>query len=374
MLSWRCLCWERHFKPGLIGVIILRILLFVAGLAVVGRVLLSAVLTFVLPRGVSDSLTRFVIIRMRRIFIVLSKPARSYEDQDRIWALFAPVSLLTLPFVWALFVLLGFASVFWALGVDSWRNAFRISGSSLFTLGFAAPSTDAETAFTFLEAAIGLGLVAILIAYLPTIYAAWSRREALVTMLEVRAGSPPTPAELFVRFWNLERVDKLNELWTQWETWFIDVEESHTSLASLSLFRSTRPDRSWVVAAGCVLDAASLQLSTLAIPYDPQAAITIRAGSLTFRRLCTVFRLPFIADPHYPADPITVTREEFDEVCDQLASAGLPVVEDREKAWLDFAGWRINYDDTLRALAGLTLPPSAPWSSDRATRFPYARK
>jgi ABC-type multidrug transport system fused ATPase/permease subunit len=355
-------------------VIILRILLFVAGLAVVGRVLLSAILTFVLPRGVSDALTRFVFLRMRHVFIVLSKPARSYEDRDRIWALFAPVSLLTLPFVWAFLILLGFAAMFWEIGVDSWRNAFRISGSSLFTLGFAAPSTDAETAFTFLEAAIGLGLVAILIAYLPTIYAAWSRREALVTMLEVRAGSPPTPAELFSRFWSLERIDKLNELWTQWETWFVDVEESHTSLASLSLFRSTRPERSWVVAAGCVLDAASLQLGTLAIPRDPQAAITVRSGTQAFRRLCTLFRLPFAADPRYPADPITVTRGEFDEVYDQLAAAGLPMVEDREQAWLDFAGWRINYEDTLRALAGLTLPPSAPWSSDRATGFPYAGK
>src|SRR5205085_8392901 len=121
------------------------------------------------------------------------------------------------------------------------------------------------------EATIGLILVALLIAYLPTMYAAFSRREAAVSMLEVRAGSPPSAVEMILRFHRLNRLVYFNTLWTSWEVWFVELEESHTSLAALAFFRSPHPDRSWITAAGTVLDAAALVISTVDIPPDPQA-------------------------------------------------------------------------------------------------------
>jgi hypothetical protein len=354
--------------------IVLRIVLFAAGAAVVLRVLRSALVTFVVPRAVTDTLVRWLFLRMRTLFRMRERFTHSYEEQDAMWALFAPLTLFCIPLLWVFLVLLGYAAMFWAVGVDGWQQAITISGSSLLTLGFAVPATFGQTLLAFSEAVIGLGLIAILLAYLPTIYSSWSRREALVSMLAVRAGSPPTPLELFRRYHLLQRMDKLGDLWVQWETWFVDIEESHSSLAPLALFRSARADRSWVVAAGCVLDAASIFLSSIDLPRDPQAAIVIRSGSLALRNLCTLFRLPFAADPHFPATPIAVTRAEFDEVFDALTATGLPMIADRERAWLDFAGWRVNYDDTLRALAGLTIPPPAPWSSDRAIRYGHIRR
>jgi hypothetical protein len=354
--------------------IALRTVVFLLGAALVLRTLLSAVITFVLPRGVSDKLVRWVFIRMRKLFILLSRTRNTYESKDRLWALFAPLSLLTLPLVWIVLIITGFAAMFWSAGVSDFGAAVTVSGSSLFTLGFAAPAGHGQLALTLIESAIGLFVVAILIAYLPTIYGAWSRREQLVTMLDTRAGTPPTPLQLFIRYHRLGRLENLPDLWEQWETWFADVEETHTSLAILSLFRSTSAERSWIVAAGCVLDSCSLVLSTLDVPFDAQAAIDIRAGALALRRICRLFRLPFDPDPHYPDLEITVSREEWEDVYRRLEEAGVPVVEDRQKAWENFAGWRVNYDQPLLALAGLALAPPAPWSSDRATRYPYARK
>ncbi len=124
-----------------------------------------------------------------------------------------------------------------------------------------------------------------------------------------------------------------------------------------------------MTAAGAVLDAAAITLSAVDIPYDVSAALSIRAGFLAFRRIAAYFDIPSPQDPHYPDTPICVERAEFDEVLDKLAEAGLPLKENREQAWRDFAGWRVNYDRALILLCGLVMAPKAPWSSDRAPEF-----
>jgi hypothetical protein len=187
-------------------------------------------------------------------------------------------------------------------------------------------------------------------------------------LLEVRADNPPSAVEMILRFHRIHGLDRLGELWKAWETWFADVDESHTSLPALVFFRSSRPDLSWVTAAGAVLDAASLTLSTVNIPTESLAALCIRAGYLALRRITDYFGIPYNPYPH-PADPISIKREEFDAAYERLTSAGVPVKPDREQAWRDFAGWRVNYDSVLLDLAGLTMAPEAPWSGDRATVF-----
>ena len=101
-------------------------------------------------------------------------------------------------------------------------------------------------------------LVALLMAYLPTMYAAFSRREQAVSMLEVRAGNPPSALEMLLRFNRIQGLDKLGDYWKTWEVWFADVEESHTTLPALVFFRSPRSDNSWITAAGAVLDTAAI--------------------------------------------------------------------------------------------------------------------
>ncbi len=349
-------------------IVMARLLLFVLGAVTVAGTLLSAIRTFVLPRSANDRLTRVVFRTMRRLFDLRLRGTRTYADRDRAMALYAPLSLLSLPPVWLTLVLIGYMGMFWALGAPSWYDALRLSGSSLLTLGFAPIADLLGTILAFSEAAIGLILVALLIAYLPTMYAAFSRREAAVTLLEVRAGSPPSAIEMIERFHRLHGLDRLGEQWAAWETWFVEVEESHTSLAALVFFRSPQPDRSWITATGAVLDAASLTASTLDIPRDPRADLCIRAGYLALRRIADFFGIPYDPAPKY-GDPICVTRQEFDDVYDRLASVGVPLKPDRDQAWRDFAGWRVNYDTVLLTLADLTMAPYAPWSSDRSLRY-----
>jgi hypothetical protein len=348
---------------------IMRILAILVGLGVVYGTMLSAIKTFILPRSAPDRLTRAVFLAMRSLFALPLKRARSYSDRDRIMAYYAPFSLLALLPTWYALVALGYTGMYWGAGTESWQGAFLMSGSSLLTLGFSVPDNLLKANLVFSEAIIGLILVALLIAYLPTMYAAFSRREAAITMLEVRAGNPPSAVEMILRFHRIHGLTRLIEQWEAWERWFADVEESHTSLPALVFFRSPQSDHSWVTAAGAVLDAASLTLSTIDAPSDPQAALCIRAGYLALRHIADFFGVAYPPDPHFPDDPIRVSREEFDAACKQLAGEGVPLKNDLDQAWLDFAGWRVNYDTTLLALASLTMAPSAPWSSDRARQF-----
>ena len=346
--------------------IITRVLAFILGIAVVAVTLTSVTRVLLVPRSTPDSLVRVVFLILRFLFRPWTHDSRPYAVRDRAMAYYAPVSLLALLPVWLSLVLIGYAGMFWALGLPTWREALRASGSSLFTLGFAPVDDMPKTLLMFSEAAIGLILVALLIAYLPTMYAAFSKREAAVTLLEVRAGSPPSAAEMIERFHRNHGLERLSEMWQTWEAWFAEIEESHTSLPALVFFRSPQPDRSWVTAAGAVLDAAALTASTLDLPRDANAALCIRAGFIALRRVADFFQFPYNPNPHYPQDPISVTRQEFDAIYDRLAGQGIPIKPDRDLAWRDWAGWRVNYDAVLLALADLTMAPPAPWSSDRS--------
>jgi hypothetical protein len=349
-------------------VIVARIVAGLAGVFVVLETLMSAIRTFVLPRGDATRLTRAVFVSNRTLFNLRMRRMDSYEDRDRLFALFAPVSLLVLPAVWLVLIGGAYAVLFWALGAVPFSAAASQSGSSLLTLGFNQVYGFWPHLLAFSEAALGLGLLAVLIAYLPTMYGAFQRRETSVTLLEVRASSPPSAANMIQRYYLIHGLDSMAELWPQWETWFADIEESHTSLGAMAFFRSPQPDRSWITAAGAVLDAASFTASTLDIERQPSASICIRAGYVALRGICDFFGMPYDPDPA-PTDPISVTRAEYEAVCDRLERVGVPLKPDRDETWAAFQGWRVNYDEPLLALCGLVMAPPAPWSSDRARPF-----
>lgn len=348
---------------------LIQILVFLAGLLTVTLTLFSALSTFVLPRAARSHLNRIVFGLLRRVFEFVLRFAKTYERRDAIMAYYAPIGLMLLLPTWYLLILLGYAAIYWTFGVGEPFDALRLSGSSLFTLGFEISKTPLVTVTVFTEAMVGLMLVGLLIAYLPTMYSAFSRREQAVNMLEVRAGNPPSALEMLLRFNRIHGLDKLADYWKVWEAWFADVEESHTTLPALIFFRSPRAENSWVTAAGTVLDAASITLAAVDSPFEASAALCIRSGFLAFRRITHYFDIPTPQDPQYPKDSISVSREELNSVLDQLAEAGVPIKADREQVWEDFAGWRVNYDRSLLVLCSMVMAPHAVWSSDRAPRF-----
>jgi hypothetical protein len=349
---------------------------FPVGLLIVVSTVLSAIETLVVPRAIPLRITRTVFLVMRAVFGLRGKRAKSFRERDRDMALYGPISLFTLAASWLTLTGLGYVLMYWALGVRPWRAAFSLSGSSIFTLGFAAPRSLPTTVLAFSEAIFGIGLLAMLISYLPSMYQSFSRREAAVAALDVRAGTPPTAAGMLTRFFTIEGWKRLDDAWRDWEAWFVDVTETHTSLPALVFFRSPHWEHSWVTASGAVLDAASLVASTVDRPRSADAELCIRAGYIALRRIADFFDIPHPPDPHWPAEPISIDRREYDEVCRRLADAGVPLKADLEQAWRDFAGWRVNYDRVLLSLASLTMAPYAPWSSDRSilVRRPAVRR
>jgi hypothetical protein len=336
----------------------LQPLVALLGVLLVLRTILSAVRTFVVPRGDNDALTRVSFRAIRKVFDFLAAPSRPYAFRDRIMAYYGPLALILLPAWWLILLASGFAAIFWALGLPV-GDALAVSGSSLLTLGFDRPAVPGGELVAFAEAAIGLALVALLVSYLPTIYSAFSRRELLVSLLEVRADSPPSPIVMLTRIQRLSGLDALHSMWERWEQWFAEVEETHSSLPVLVFYRSQQPNHSWVNAAGAMMDTAAIVRSSVAIPMDVQADLMIRAGYLATHRIASYFGL--LANPNpQPTDPISVDRAHFDEALEVLADAGVPLVEDRDQAWRDFAGWRVNYDPSLRHLERLTMAPT-PW-------------
>lgn len=344
---------------------LLRLAVFLGGISLVTYTVLSGIRIFVLPRPARVLVFQLVFNGFRRLFDMRARKAETYADRDRVMALYAPVSLFFIPIVLMSLVLLGFMAVYWAISPLSLVESLKLSGSALLTLGSFTNAAPLLMIFEFTEALLGMVLVALLIAYLPTIYSAFTRRETQVQLLEVRAGTPPSPWELIARSHRNGELTHLRDFWADWQVWFAEIEESHTSLAALAFFRSPRPDLSWVTAAGVVLDSASLFLSTVDTYREPRAAFCIRSGYLALRQIAIFFEMPHSEDPA-PADPIAIERDEFEEACRYLESQGVPLLPDREQCWRDFAGWRVNYDTVLLALCQITMAPYAPWSSDRS--------
>jgi hypothetical protein len=342
-----------------------RVLVFVVGFGLVAWTIVSAIRTVILPRSAQSTITRTVFRVVRIPFRWFASERRDYAERDRVMAMFAPIALVTLAGVWLALITFGYGLMFWGVDGGAVGGGFDLSGSSITTLGIA----DAETAFEqFLavtEAGWGLFIITLLITYLPSMYGAFQRRETEVALLEVRAGNPPSAVEFIIRHHTIGWLGDVDDTMFRWERWFAELDESHTSYAALPFFRSPQPSRSWVTAAGTMLDTASLMAAAVRGGRVGPKGITVRAGYVALRNIADFFGLEYDPDPA-PTDPISITRSEFEDALDRLDEAGVPLVEDRDRAWADFAGWRVNYDVVLLALAEITLAPYAPWTSDRS--------
>ncbi|MFI5052450.1 MAG: hypothetical protein ACHQBP_05935 [Acidimicrobiales bacterium] len=323
-------------------------------------VLDAAIRTFLLPRVASVRLSRLTARVIRSIFYLLAHERRSYLARDRILSLYASVVLLTFQALWLALSALAFTFAFIAAGIPTFARAVDVSGSSLFTLGTSSGSGAAQVTLGFVEAGIGLTLLALLISFIPTLYSAFQRREISVSRLAVRAGVPATPWGIIEIAESVASYDRLEELWREWEQWFTDVGETHTTLTILNFYRSPTPEQTWIGCAASVLDAAALYNAAVDLEPSAGAGLCIRSGWMTLRRLADYFRVP------YPTAldrsiPIAISRAEFDAVLARLERGGIPIVANREAAWGDFVGWRVNYDAIIESFYELFTCPRTDW-------------
>jgi hypothetical protein len=342
---------------------------FVAGIAVLAGTTASVVGTLVVPRGIDSRLSRACARGVHAGFALIIKPVRSYERRDQILAWQSPATLLLRLGVWMGLLVFGYALVLVPLVPGRFLHSFSEAGSSIFTLGYSPPSNTTSTIVDYVAAFTGLVVVGLQIGYLPTLYAAFNRRETEVTLLVSRAGVPAWGPEILVRTrWGIYDGDagpELNDLFERWERWSAEVAESHTTYLALVRLRSPRPLSHWLTSIVAVMDAAALHLS-LAPDREPKVSARrcLRMGFTALRQIAAAMRLPIDEDPD-PDDPISVRYEEFAAAVETLRSLNYPVDVSTEAAWPHFRGWRVNYEAAAHALAYAVDAPPALWSGTR---------
>jgi hypothetical protein len=337
---------------------------FVLGLLIVLATWSSVLRTLVIPRGLTSRLTAGVTWLVRKTFDVVAGRFDRYETKDAILVGQGPATLVLLLAVWVLCFLGGFLLMFAGAHGTTAYQAFRESGSSVFTLGSGTARTPLATVVEFVAAATGLVVVALQIAYLPTLYAAFNRRETLVTMLQSRAGAPAWGPELLARHQIVATLDNLPAFYAEWERWAADVAESHTNYPVLILFRSPAPLRSWVVGILAVLDSAALHLALNPSQRQSEARLCLRMGFTSLREICRAMNIPYDPDP-LPDAPLALTYEDFLNGIARLAAVGYPMERTAEEAWPHFRGWRVNYESECYALARAVEAVPAVWSGPR---------
>jgi hypothetical protein len=342
---------------------------FGVGLFVVMGTLFSVVGTLVVPRNIGSRISRVVDRVLDGAFLQLARLVRSFERRDRILAWQSPLALVVRLAVWLGLLVAGFAGLLLPSMNGHVGQAFSSAGSSMFTLGYAAPVGTGSTTLEYLAAFVGLVVIGLQVGYLPTLYAAFNRRETEVSLLGSRSGVPAWGPEILARTrWGIDDGDTvpvLEELFTAWERWAADVAESHTTYLTLARLRSPRPPSHWLVALIAVMDAAALHLA-LAPSREPKLAarLALRMGFVALDQIARSMRLPVPDEPD-PDKPVSVSFEEFRAATVNLRELGYPIERTDEEAWPHFRGWRANYDTAALLLARQLDAPPALWTGPR---------
>jgi hypothetical protein len=326
-----------------------------------------AIRTFMVPTG-APPLINWVLFRFTQaLFDAMVRPIRSESRRQGVLSLFAPVSLLVVLSVVLGMIGFGYTLALYGAGIKPMLRAFLFSGSALSTMGFESPGSNFWViVLSAVEALTVVTIVALLIGYLPTIYSSYQQREQAVANLDELTGAQPDGVKVVDAYVNIFGPSRLGELWQTWIAWFADLATSGSTLSGELYLRSSRWDRSWVCAAGAMLDAAALVESSLDLSSDPAADRLVRFGSRALRGVLEPLRLRCSEQPTWPETPINVTQQEFDDAYDHLQQSGLPMKPDKSAAWETFAQHRVQYECSLMTLVRLKKPPrGARWTTDR---------
>ena len=341
-----------------------QIIVFLLGLLIAVSTLFSAIKQTVLPGRKKVRLSRAVYRTTFRLFRLVLVRIPSEQTRDAFLAFYAPMSVMLLPLAWVILLMLGFTMMFWGVSEPSLGTALSLSGAAITTEGFLAPKGGAQITLYIIGGIIVLGIVGLLITFLPNVYAIYSQREQEVMRVAFRFGAPPSGVKVLAQSYRLGLAEALDEFWHTWEEWFTDMAETHLSYSDVIFYRSSQPGTSWITTAGAILDASALFSSTVDRQEVPWVHLCYQAGCRTLRDIAADVGIPFRSALASSA-ALQVSRAEYDAACEQLSSAGVPLKADREESWHAFAHRRSQYDFALIALANFLQVPEAPWSSDR---------
>jgi hypothetical protein len=343
----------------------LDVLAVVVGILLAVAITANIVRTLVIARARRTMLFDAVDEGVDFVFRMLSAPLRTYERKDQLLAAQGAAVVLVQLVTWLVgyelaYALLLVPTVHWFV------TALTEAGSSMFTLGFVYTHGNEPAAVDVVAGATGMIVVALQIAYLPTLYGAFNRRETEVTLLGARAGHPPWGPELLLRtrYGVAVRTDDLPAFFNLWERWAADVAESHSNYPVLVRFRSPNALDSWLVGLLSVMDSAAMLLALRPSQDRIEPRRAIRMGFTAFREIGGALGMAVDLDPD-PDSEISLSFEEFAAAVDQLRTVGFPIEREAAEAWPHFRGWRVNYEALAYALAYRTDQVPAPWSGPR---------
>jgi hypothetical protein len=344
----------------------MHILTAIAGIAVVVFILLDAFETVVLPRRVQAHfrLSNWFYRRTWMPWRKLASHIQSGSRRENFLGYFGPLSLIFLLVLWAFSLIFGFALLQYGVGEHvqlsnepiTFGRLLYHSGETFFTLGYGdiVPTSGLARALAVMEAGMGFAFLGVVIGYLPTIYSSFSRREIEISLLDARAGSPPTAVELLIRIGNCPQEAGLDKIFRAWEHWAAEVLESHLSYPVLSVFRSQHNNQSWLGALVTILDSTALVIAGVDGIRSEQAKVTFAVARHAVVDLAQVVNARY--DPQMPD---RLPAAELARLRQSLAERGVKLRDDAE-AEEKLGRLRTQYEPYAQAIARnllITLPP-----------------
>jgi hypothetical protein len=347
------------------------IIVAIAGALLIVIVLGDVFETIVFPRRVTRRI-RLARLFYRVTWIGWSTAVRglcSEKRKETYLSFFGPMSLLLLLTIWAAGLIIGFASLHWAVGsgiktptgeTPGFGTDLYFSGTTFFTLGLGdiAPRTAIEMALTVVEAGVGFGLLALVIGYLPALNQSFSRREINISLLDAHAGSPPSASEMLSRHCSADCPGQLCQTLAEWEKWTAELLESHLSYPVLAYFRSQHDNQSWLGAITTILDTSAFILANMEDPCKRQARMTFAMARHAVADLSIVFRQP----PRMFADD-RLKQSQFLYLREVLKQSGL-ALRDEDEADGRLSELRRMYEPYVYSLSGFLHIAVPPWISE----------
>jgi len=347
----------------------MTILLGALGVVLILIVLGDAFETIVLPRRVTRPIS-LARLFYQSTWLAWSGAVRSIfsrKRQETFLSWYGPLSLLLLLILWATCLIIGFGLVHWATGsiiksqygTVNFGTYLYLSGTTFFTLGMGdvVPCTTFGRGVVAFEAGMGFGFLALVIGYLPVLNQSFSRREVNISLLDARAGSPPTAAEMLRRHSHEHGMEELRQLFHEWERWSADLLESHLSYPVLAYFRSHHDNQSWLGALTAILDASALAIVTLEGPCERQAQLTFAITRHAIVDLAQIFNCP----------PLKTKRDRLppDELARMraiLKEAGIKLVEGNvvDQKLSELRRMYEPYVHSLSSTLHIAIPPWVP--------------
>lgn len=350
----------------------MHILALAAGIACLWIVLLDAFQTIILPRRATGRfrLTRLFYVATWGPWAFFARRVRSARRRETAFGYYGPLSLLLLLVVWAGTMIVGFGLIYYSIGSPfrdggeraGFRTDLYVSGTDVFTLGLGdvLPLSAAARVLTILESGTGLGFLAMVMGYFPVLYSAFSRREVSISLLDARAGSPPTAAELLSRHSYQGAEQSLAVLLIEWERWSAELLESHLSYPLLCYFRSQHSNQSWLSALTAILDTSSLLIAGIRGTEARQAQLTFAMARHALVDLAQIFSLEPIRNA-----PDRLPPERYRKLFDQMCRSGVSICSD------DLSIDRLRelrglYEGYAEALSRYLFLPLPQWIADHA--------